>query len=311
MEMFISNKRDELEKEKEKNDALRKIFPIMYEDGEDDTEYYFVDSNGNRSKEPLSDGIFAKPEKKQEPNTTTEQPSKRLNIDPWRFEKMADHMQNGIKVGLDDRLDTVPLRRVGYGDYFEELNNAKFESVIPVTLRFEGGYSNRKNDRGGETKYGITKSFYDTYKNEVRDIARDIKSLTLDDAKKLYKAHWDRYKLGYIQDRRKALLINDYIINSSPIPAIKRIQRILKRYYNITADGHIGQQTLKAINDMDFETFADSIQTDRRNHYDNCVESKPTDKDNIDGWMNRLNNLSDSVGFRKKYKSKYQTESSY
>ncbi len=213
----------------------------MYEDGEDDTEYYLVDNNGNRGKEPLSDGIFAKPEKEQEPSATTEKPTKRLNIDPWRFEKIADHMQNGIKVGLDGRLDTVPLRRVEYGDYFDELNNAKFESVIPITLKLEGGYSNRKNDKGGETKYGITKIFYDTYKHRVPGIAPDIKSLTLDDAKRLYKAQWDYYKLGYIRDKRKALLINDYIINSNANEVVKRMQTNLQDKYNITVDGIIGK----------------------------------------------------------------------
>lgn len=311
MQMFISDKREELEKEKEKNNALRNLFPSMYEDEEDDTEYYLTDENWNRNSKPLSDGIFAKDSNNIKTKTVEERPKAKLDIDPWRFEKMADHMQNGIKVGIDGRLDTVPLRRVGYGDYFEELNKAKFESVIPITLEFEGGYSNRENDKGGETKYGITKPFYDTYKNEVRDIAPDIKSLTLDDAKKLYKAHWDRYKLGYIQDKRKALLINDYIINSSTKPTIKRIQRILQRYYDIDADGLIGQQTINAINEIDFETFADSIQTDRRNHYDNCVDKTPTDIENIDGWMNRLNDLSDYIGFRKKYKSKYQTTNNY
>lgn len=42
MQMFISDKREELEKEKEKNDALINLFPNMYEGEEDDTEYYLT-----------------------------------------------------------------------------------------------------------------------------------------------------------------------------------------------------------------------------------------------------------------------------
>ncbi|MBO7302126.1 MAG: hypothetical protein J6U58_05390 [Bacteroidaceae bacterium] len=41
-------------------------------------------------------------------------------------------------------------------DDFEKLNQAKFESVIGYSFDFEGGYVNNKNDRGGETKFGIT-----------------------------------------------------------------------------------------------------------------------------------------------------------
>ena len=307
MQMFISDKREELEKEKEKNNALRNLFPSMYEDEEDDTEYYLTDENWNRNSKPLSDGIFAKDSNNVKKKTVEERPKAKLDIDPWRFEKMADHMQNGIIVGLNGRLDTVPLRRIGYGDYFEELNNAKFESVIPITLEFEGGYSNRENDTGGETKYGITKTFYDEYKHKTPGIAPDIKSLTLDDAKRLYKAHWDKHNLGYIQDKRKALLINDYIINSNAVKAIKRIQTKLQNNYNLTPDGIIGANTIRAINDIDFESFADTVQTDRRNNFDKNVDENYTKNiKNINGWMNRLNKLSDSVGFKKKYKSKYQ-----
>ena len=307
MQMFISDKREELEKEKEKNDALRNLFPNMYEGEEDDTEYYLTDENWNRNSKPLSDGIFAKDSNNVKKKTVEERPKAKLNMDPWRFEKMANHMQNGIKVGLDGRLDTVPLQRVGYGDYFEELNNAKFESVIPITLKFEGGYSNSPYDAGGETKYGITKIFYNEHKQKTPGIAPDIKSLTLEDAKKLYKAHWDKYKLGYIRDKRKAMLINDYTINSGAKGVIERLQKTLQmRGYNTVDHGHMDQKTLDAINDIEFEVFADDIQTDRRNHYDKCVIKRRTDLININGWMNRLNELSDSVGFKKKYKSKYQ-----
>ena len=307
MDTFISDKREELEKEKKKNDALRSIFPSMYGDKEDDSEYYLVDSNWNRSKEPLLDGVFAKNNNDNETKTAVEQPKNSLNMDPWKFEKFADHMQKGIKVGLNGRLDTVPLQRVGYGDYFEELNNAKFESVIPITLKFEGVYSNSPYDAGGETKYGITKIFYNDYKNKVPGIAPDIKSLTLEDAKKLYKAHWDRYNLGYIRDKRKAMLINDYTINSGAKGVIERMQQNLRmRGYNIIANGCMDKNTLEAINDMEFDLFAGDIQTDRRNNYDKCVDSRQNNLKNIKGWMNRLNELSDSVGFMKKYKSKYQ-----
>jgi hypothetical protein len=78
------------------------------------------------------------------------------------------------------------------------------------------------------------------------------------------------------------------------------------RGYNTINNGRMDQKTIEAINDMDFETFADDIQTDRKNHYDECVDNRLKDLANIKGWMNRLNELSDSVGFMKKYKSKYQ-----
>ena len=100
-----------------------------------------------------------------------------------------------------------------------------------------------------------------------------IKGLTLEDAKKLYKAQWDRYRLGYIRDKRKALLLNDYMINSYAKSVAKRLQNMLNnRGYNLKVDGDIGENTINAINDIDFNTFAIDLQTDRRNKYEEEVD---------------------------------------
>jgi len=58
-----------------------------------------------------------------------------------------------------------------------------FEVAVNEVLGEEGGYVMDVRDPGGETNWGISKrAFPDT----------DIKSLTRDDAKALYKAHyWD------------------------------------------------------------------------------------------------------------------------
>ena len=306
MHVFRSNKIDELKREKEKNDALRSIFPAFYEGVEDDTVYVLTDDSGMNGK-PLNDGIFAKEESKNAKVVNKEPVKSEFNMDPWKFEKMADRSQYGIKIGLDGKLDTVPLQRIDYGDNFNKINNDKFESLIPYTLKYEGGYSNRKNDKGGETNYGITKIFYDEYKNKVPGtLSSTIKDITLEDAKKLYKAQWDRYNLGYVRDKRKALLLHDYMVNSGARGVVKRLQGILNsRGYNLKVDGNIGKETLEAINNSNFDTFAIDLQNDRKNWYDGLVDSDSTQMDNIKGWFNRLNLLSDTIDLGVKFKSKH------
>lgn len=49
--------------------------------------------------------------------------------------------------------------------------------AIEFVLRHEGGYSNDPNDPGGETNWGISKRSYPD---------RDIKNLTIDQAKDIY-----------------------------------------------------------------------------------------------------------------------------
>ena len=48
---------------------------------------YLPDSNWNRSKELLSDGIFAKNNNDNNQKPVEEQPKKRLNMDPWKYKK--------------------------------------------------------------------------------------------------------------------------------------------------------------------------------------------------------------------------------
>ena len=77
------------------------------------------------------------------------------------------------------------------------------------------------------------------------------------------------------------------------------------RGYNLKVDGDIGDNTINAINDIDFNTFAIDLQTDRRNKYEEEVDRVPIKKKFIKGWINRLNELNDSVNLGVKFKIKY------
>jgi len=58
-----------------------------------------------------------------------------------------------------------------------------FDKAFSLIIGAEGGYVNDPRDPGGETKYGISKKAYPNL---------DIKNLSLDDAKVIYKRdYWD------------------------------------------------------------------------------------------------------------------------
>src|SRR5207302_958519 len=66
---------------------------------------------------------------------------------------------------------------------------ATFDKAIGTVLEHEGGYSFDPNDPGGETKYGISRKAYP---------GLDVKALTLDQAKAIYKR--DYWIYSRIQD---------------------------------------------------------------------------------------------------------------
>jgi len=80
-----------------------------------------------------------------------------------------------------------------------------WDTSINITLGFEGGYVNNPNDKGGETKYGISKKAYPDL---------DIANLTIEQAKEIYKRdYWDRCKCAFIPDALSMALF-DFAVNS-------------------------------------------------------------------------------------------------
>jgi lysozyme family protein len=69
-----------------------------------------------------------------------------------------------------------------------------FERALDVTLVYEGGYSNDPRDPGGPTNMGVTQKTLAAWRGEPVSAA-DVKALTLDEARKIYKAqYWDRVR---------------------------------------------------------------------------------------------------------------------
>ena len=133
----------------------------------------------------------------------------------------------------------------------KEQNMTEFvwNTAINLTLGFEGGYVNDRKDRGGETKYGVSKKAYPDL---------DIKNLTIEEAKKIYKKdYWDRCKCQFIPDALSIALF-DFAVNSGTKRAIKHLQKAL----GVTEDGIIGNQTIGACNRLPvrqtFNKFIDS-----------------------------------------------------
>ena len=232
-----------------------------------------------------------------------------FNFDPWLREKTLDRMRKVKYPKLSGEMETMILPHANYHskEEFDYINNGKFESIIDKNLEHEGGYVNDKNDRGGETKYGITKPFMEEYKYALPGgKAKPIKDLTVEDAKLLYKAMWDRYNLGYIRDKDLAYVVYDYMINSYAGTAAKRVQEILNtRGAALKVDGQIGEKTLNAIHNSDTKWLIDEILKNRQYYYREQVKDDSTQLEFYAGWMNRLNKIAESVGSDLRFSTKF------
>ena len=119
--------------------------------------------------------------------------------------------------------------------------NCDYDACLAETLEQEGGYSNDPGDPGGPTKYGITIWDVRLYVNP-HATAADVKALTLDQAKAIYKSkYWDAVS-GDELPQGVDFAVFDYGVNSG----IHRAAMVLQRLVGVPDDGVIGPVTLAA-----------------------------------------------------------------
>ena len=112
-----------------------------------------------------------------------------------------------------------------------------FEQAIERVLSSEGGYSNDPKDPGGETQWGISKRSYP-------DV--DIKNLTREQAKEIYKRDFWDVVVGASLHEDIAFQVLDFAVNSGGSVAIQYLQRAA----GVADDGHLGPVSIAAINNQ-------------------------------------------------------------
>lgn len=160
--------------------------------------------------------------------------------------------------------------------------------LVPFILSWETDkYTNRKNDNGGPTKYGITlatwrKVGYDKNGDGVLN-KEDVKLLTEEDFHCVFKNNfWDACKADKIQDQSVANMLVDFAYNSGVNKAVKHLQLVL----GITADGIIGNKTLFAVNKANGKILFERFKKVRKCYLKSIA--KRTQKDFLKGWLRRL-----------------------
>ena len=152
---------------------------------------------------------------------------------------------------------------------------ANFDKAIDEVLVNEGGYINDPSDKGGETKFGISKRAYPNV---------DIKNLTTGEAKAIYKKdYWDKIKGDDIKSDLTAYEIFDTAVNMGIRTAGKLAQIVLKVY----PDGIIGNKTLNALNSIDEDVFISNYKLAKIARYIYITKKNPKNRKFFFGWINR------------------------
>jgi lysozyme family protein len=154
-----------------------------------------------------------------------------------------------------------------------------FEKSLELVLRSEGGYVNNPKDPGGETMRGVTKAAWSTWLKRTI-MPGEMAKLTVADITPFYKAlYWDK---AYCNQLPAGV---DYMAFDAAVNmGVGQSIRLLQRSLGCVADGVIGPNTMKAINEADTKTLIDKFSAQKEMFYRSLGTFSVFGK----GWLRRV-----------------------
>ena len=204
---------------------------------------------------------------------------------PWQNNKTVTPWNGGYDLSKYPQVNNKQIDYSLYGaDFTKEFidkmeNDAEFQKILnEYIIPNEGGYSNRLNDRGKKTNYGISQK---TYYNE------DIPNLTRERANAIiYRDFYDWNGLNKLPYPIRGFVV-DYGMPTSPLNAIQTVHKVI----GLPPNGNIiGKDTLGKLENYtedDYNNFLNNYRKEMYKYYYDLVEKDATQKENLRGWLNR------------------------
>lgn len=167
---------------------------------------------------------------------------------------------------------------------------ANIQLLVPLILKWEGGYVDDPADLGGATNMGVTLSTWESAGyDKNNDGLIDKSDLLLlnrhDMVEHILRPHyWDRWQADRIISQSLANILVDWVWMSG-----KRGIIIPQRLLGVTPDGIAGGQTLTALNGhaSPKELFGE-IKQAREDYINDICIKRPANHRFKKGWLNRL-----------------------
>ena len=171
----------------------------------------------------------------------------------------------------------------------------RFTTCLAFTLKFEGGYVNHPNDRGGATNRGVTQVNYDAWRIQKGLPRNPVLGISGDEVEAIYRAnYWNAVRADDIMAPLD-LCVFDAAVQHGAGRAAKWLQRVV----GAKQDGKIGAKTLTAlallIERDGLEAVIGYYMEIRDEFYHDIVERDPSQVVFAKGWENRMTALRDEL----------------
>lgn len=157
----------------------------------------------------------------------------------------------------------------------------RFRRAVDHLFALEGGYVNDPKDKGGETKYGISKRSYPLV---------SIATLTKDDAVQIYhRDFWCPLRLDELRSEKVARVAFEFGVHAGVTRSAKALQSAVNAAGRpLSVDGHVGPATVAMVNRVGEEAMLSLLRREILAHYDGIVRRDASQSRFLRGWRNRL-----------------------
>lgn len=159
----------------------------------------------------------------------------------------------------------------------------RFAQVLPVTLAYEGGWSNHRDDPGGPTMKGVIQRVYDGYRDGRGAPRQSVRLISNAELVEIYRFNYWNLVRGDELPMGVDLVVFDFGVNSGPARSIMVLQRVL----GLREDGHPGPVTLAEARRRDPVALIHALVEARRRF----LRSLSTFRVFGVGWMRRCDDV--------------------
>jgi lysozyme family protein len=165
-----------------------------------------------------------------------------------------------------------------------------FENVIAHTFKYEGSGLDLSSNH---SRYGVSKETIQKY-NKKYKTSYTVKSLTKTQATKIAKKlYYDNFNIGIIDNDKLAIAVFDFIYNSNPSNAAKRIEKAAQTFgLKVKVDGVLTKEELKRMNTVNANDLANQICKNRLSY----MQGLKVWKTYKNGWTKRVNSIKSLKG---------------
>lgn len=171
-------------------------------------------------------------------------------------------------------------------------------SVLPFTLKYEGGYANVANDKGGETYRGITRKNNPTWSgwplvDKLKPKHNQILPQLEPEVQKFYWQRFVNLGLDKLNSTKVATAMFDYNVHGGFNLSVLRSIILSKFGKNLVSGSE-----LSWVNTQNEDIIASAIIEHRENYLKKIIEKDPTQKKFEDGWFKRLTALKTYINLK-------------